>query len=468
MFYQTQFVIPAEQYQYQIQQEEQQRKELELLLYKHIQLQQTHLNTPPASPMSATLGHPNRSCASCKKRKVKCDRKTPSCTACQKSKHRCHYTSYSPPVLTEEQTHQADGDEEIKAIKQKIEELDNNTRLRWERFQKLMNNYQQPVKDERDLGYPTTYGYMEDDEVLFNMDLTNPVIPTSTGTSQQFALQQQNSPQSLQLSPQPIQVSAPAQVPYMLAQQYQQPNTSEATPFIQTQNLGLPSGNYSPYMKGTIVLNYNLNGMRPFLGRQMAPILQSMTGGQGPIIPVEGFSNVAQLQDWLREKFLNQEWTEEMESYDQDEKFEFELRPIYEEVPQHHFVVRQKFEVILHRADFTSSPTSVHGGDFQSYDYDDKHFSETSSNRSSIIDCDPTDIFLNKIYAFVRRFVRNTPWLRENFLTNRVRPSPLGLDSDGVFSDVVVEVRKISSYSPYQDLKLVQNNEDFIKSRLFF
>jgi len=233
MFYQTQFVIPAEQYQYQIQQEEQQRKELELLLYKHIQLQQTHLNTPPASPMSATLGHPNRSCASCKKRKVKCDRKTPSCTAYQKSKHRCHYTSYSPPVLNEEQTHQPDGDEEIKAIKQKIEELDNNTRLRWERFQKLMSNYQQPVKvktdpiesqtyfsdfitnesfssiipnsfsqDERDLGYPTTYGYMEDDEVLFNMNLTNPVIPTSTGTSQQFALQQQNSPQSLQLSPQ--------------------------------------------------------------------------------------------------------------------------------------------------------------------------------------------------------------------------------------------------------------------------
>ena len=171
---------------------------------------------------------------------------------------------------------------------------------------------------------------------------------------------------------------------------------------------------------------------------------------------------------------MNQDWSEEMESSYEDEKFEFELRPIFEEVSQHHFSVRQKFEVILHRADFSSSPTSVHG-DFQSYDnYEDKHnmeanFSETGSNRSSIIDYDPTDIFLNKIYAFVRRFIRNVPWLRENFLTNRAR-SPMGFDSlnDGVFSDVVVEVRKTSAYTPYQDLKLAQNNEDVIKGRLFF
>ena len=85
-------------------------------------------------------------------------------------------------------------------------------------------------------------------------------------------------------------------------------------------------------------------------------------------------------------------------------------------------------------------------------------------------DFDPTDIFLNKIYAFVRRFTRNVPWLRENFLTNRAIPSSMGLDTfnDGVFSDVVVEVRKISSYAPYQDLKLVQNNHELIKGRLFF
>jgi len=487
MFYPQQFIASTEQYQ----QEQQQRKELELLLLKQ-HLQQHLLSTPPPSPMSATLGHPNRSCVSCKKRKVKCDRKTPSCTACQKSKHRCHYTSYSPPVLTEE-PQQPDEDEGIKAIRQKIEELDNTTRLRWERFQKMMSAaaYQPSMaaKDERDLSYqnpPAPY-YIEDDEVLYNLNLNNPMIPTSTGaTPQQFALQQGGSPQQvaqqLQLSPQPIHMSAQQpQVSYLLPHQYQQhPNSAETSPFNQPQNLVLPSGNYSPYMKGTIVLNYNLNGMRPFLGRQMVPILQSMTGGSGPMVPPSGFNDVAQLQNWLREKFLSQDWSEEMETYsvvDPDERFE--LRPVYEDV-NHHFSVRQKFEVILHRAELPSSPSSVHGGDFQAYDYEDKHnmeienltnYSETGSNRSSVIDFDPTDIFLNKIYAFVRRFIRNVPWLRENFLTNRAIPSSMGLDAfnDGVFSDVVVEVRKISSYAPYQDLKLVPNNhEEFIKGRLFF
>src|SRR6266542_3916462 len=133
MFYQ-----PFEQYQYQ--QEQEQRKEFELL-YKQQLLQQAQalLSTPPPSPMATALGHPNRSCVSCKKRKVKCDRKTPSCTACQKSKHRCHYTSYSPPVFTEE-LQQPDEDESIKAIKQKIEELDATTRIRWEQFQRMLSD----------------------------------------------------------------------------------------------------------------------------------------------------------------------------------------------------------------------------------------------------------------------------------------------------------------------------------------
>lgn len=166
--------------------------------------------------------------------------------------------------------------------------------------------------------------------------------------------------------------------------------------------------------------------MRPFLGRQMALILQPITGGQGPMMPLEGFSDVAQLQDWLREKFLNQD------GQNQDENFKFEIRPIFEEVLQHHFIVRQKFEVILHRAIFISSPNNIHVGDF-TYDYDYKHF---------IIDCDPTE-----------------------------SSSPLGIDlfiNNGVFSGVVVEVRKISSCTLYQDLKLVQNNEEIIKGRLFF
>ena len=61
----------------------------------------------------------------------------------------------------------------------------------------------------------------------------------------------------------------------------------------------------------------------------------------------------------------------------------------------------------------------------ETYDYEGKYnmemenltnYSETGSNRSSVADFDPTDIFLNKIYAFVRRFIRNLPWLQENFL----------------------------------------------------
>jgi hypothetical protein len=479
MFYPQQFLTPTEHFQYQ--EEQQQRKELEQLLKQQLIQQTILLNTPPPSPMSATLGHPNRSCASCKKRKVKCDRKTPSCSACQKSKHRCQYTSYSPPVFTEE-PQQPDEDEGIKAIKQKIEELDNNTKLRWDHLQKIMSAaYQQPTMTSKDdFANPSSVPYynVDEDEVIYNLNLNNPVIPTSTGNGSQF-LQQGSPPQQLQLSPQPLSLQVPTQQPpYILTQQYQQrPNPT--SPFVQPQNIVIPPGNYSPYMSGTIVLNYNLNSMRPFLGRTIAPILQSMTGGQGPAIPSTGFNDVGQLQNWLREKFLSQDWTEEMESYSVvDPEERFELRPIFEEVNQHHFSVRQKFEVILHRVEFASSPSSVHGGDFQTYDYEDKHsmemenltnYSETGSNRSSVTDLDPTDIFLNKIYAFVRRFIRNLPWLRENFLANWKRTSsPLDTFNDGVFSDVVVEVRKISSYNPYQDLKLVQNSEELIKGRLFF
>jgi hypothetical protein len=321
---------------------------------------------------------------------------------------------------------------------------------------------------------PTSASYynIDEDEAIYNLNLNNPVMSTPMTTPMQ------QSPQPLQLSPQ-HQLQVPAQQPYILPQQYQQRPSTSTSPFIQTQNIVVPSGNYSPYMSGTIVLNYNVNSMRSFLGRPIVPMLQSMTGGQGPTIPSTGFNDVGQLQDWLREKFLSQDWNEEMESYsvvDQDERFE--LRPIYEDINQNQYSVRQKFEVILHRAEFASSPSSVHGGDFQTYDYEDKHsmemenlttYSDTGSNRSSVADFDPTDIFLNKIYAFVRRFIRNLPWLRENFLANWKRSSsPLETFSDGVFSDVVVEVRKISSYSPYQDLKLVQNNEELIKGRLFF
>ncbi|RIA94583.1 hypothetical protein C1645_817744 [Glomus cerebriforme] len=474
MFYPPQFVTPTEQYQ----QEEQQRKlELEFL-YKQQLIRQSLLISPPSSPMSATLGLPNRSCASCKKRKVKCDRKTPSCTACQKSKHRCQYTSYSPPVLTEE-PQQPDEDREFKVLKQKIDEIHNHSRLRLEHIQKMVSTCQ-PTMTSKDEGFPnTTTPYYFEEEDFFNLNFNNnPVIPTSTGSQYLH----QNSPHPLHLSPQQ-QIPIPPQsaVPYILPhQQYPRPNSTETSPFVQTQNIVIPPGNYTPHMSGTIVLNYNLNGMRPFLGRNIVPFLNSMTGGQGPAVPESGFSDVSQLQNWLKEKFLSQDWTEEMETYSViDPEERFELRPVYDEV--NHLSVKQRFEVILHRVEYSSSPSSVHGGDFQTYDYEDKHsmemenltnYSDTGSNRSSVVDFDPTEIFLNKIYAFVRRFIRNLPWLRENFLANWKRSSsPLDTFNDGVFSDVVVEVRKIyTPYSQAQDLKLIQNNphEELIKGRLFF
>lgn len=478
MFYQP------EQYQ-QYQQEQEQRKELELL-FKQQLLQQAIFSTPPPSPMTTALGHPNRSCVSCKKRKVKCDRKTPSCSACQKSKHRCHYTSYSPPVFTEELQQQRDEDEGIKAIKQKIEELDNTTRQRWEHVQRMysnIKNVQPAIAAKEEFVNNSSSYYLEDDDTLFNMNLTNPMMPPTSAAqyplpqgsplqmSQQVA---QLSPPQSHLSPQQVQIPAP----YLLQQHYHHPTSTATSPYIQTENTVFHSENYSPYMRGTITLNYNLNGMRPLLGRQIVPILQAMTVGNGPIIPPTGFTDIGNLQAWLREKLSSQDWTEESE---QDERFE--LRPIIEDVNQQSYSLRQRFEVILHRVEFASSPTSAHG-DFHSYEFEEKphidmdnytNYSETGSNRSSIIEIDPTDIFLNKVYSFVRRFIRNHSWLRENFLMNlRVRsplmPMGFGTFNDGVFSDIAVEVRKTYSYTPYQDVKLISNNhhEEFVKGRLFF
>ncbi|CAG8714855.1 320_t:CDS:2, partial [Acaulospora morrowiae] len=141
------------------------------------------LSTPPPSPMTATLGQPNRSCASCKKRKVKCDRKTPSCSACQKSKHHCHYTSYSPTTVITEETQFNGEDEVFRAMKQKFEEID---KQRWETFIRNFNPalaakcLNQPQQEERNLGFPVHY-YTDD---IYNLSLPvgvqHPVPPTLT------------------------------------------------------------------------------------------------------------------------------------------------------------------------------------------------------------------------------------------------------------------------------------------------
>jgi len=84
----------------QRQQQQQQQQQTITNHHHHRYITKSNLlSTPPPSPMATALCYPNRSCMSCKRRKVKCDRKTPSCTACTKSKHSCQYTSYSPSPL---------------------------------------------------------------------------------------------------------------------------------------------------------------------------------------------------------------------------------------------------------------------------------------------------------------------------------------------------------------------------------
>ncbi|CAG8696408.1 4819_t:CDS:1, partial [Acaulospora morrowiae] len=86
--------------------------------------------------------------------------------------------------------------------------------------------------------------------------------------------------------------------------------------------------------------------------------------------------------------------------------------------------------------------------------------SYSDSDRSSVMpEIDPVDVFMNKIYAFVRRFKRNVLWLGENFLANSlVRGTPFST-SDGVLSDVTVEIKPTNMQIP---------NEVALKGRILF
>ena len=107
------------------------------------QLVQFPLSPPhsvPQSPaiMATTLGNPNRSCVSCKKRKVKCDRKVPACTSCAKSKLRCCYTSYSPPAFAEASMPVSDEDEGLRMLRERIDQVEAMGRERFEKLYKIL------------------------------------------------------------------------------------------------------------------------------------------------------------------------------------------------------------------------------------------------------------------------------------------------------------------------------------------
>ncbi|KAG9291944.1 hypothetical protein G9A89_004882 [Geosiphon pyriformis] len=212
-----------------------------------------HTPSPPISPllMSAAmtpaglaLGNPNRSCISCKRRKVKCDRKTPSCSTCQKSKSSCYYTSYSPPALLSElqsRKHQQEVDEGngdlyeipklikqeehdfifinedilaqertmIKELREKLEQVQNEGKERWEHMQQIymeIKEFQQQqeqllayfsrINNSQPLIIPDTmslYNQQQEQLPLFNntenfdegmlrLVMENPIKPSSSIT----------------------------------------------------------------------------------------------------------------------------------------------------------------------------------------------------------------------------------------------------------------------------------------------
>ncbi|RHZ75944.1 hypothetical protein Glove_208g110 [Diversispora epigaea] len=461
-----------------------------LVLYNHLPNQIT------------PLGHPNRSCASCKKRKVKCDRKTPSCTACQKSKYKCQYTSYSPPVFSGSEPQISNDDDENNNINRSLRQDPNyNSKL-----QRLIVSL---VPKCCDPDYYSTLGfipqqhqesyYLEDD--IYNNFNNNPMIATP--------------PEKIILPPTPVEqqphLSPCQQQQFSHPEFYQSPTSYPISPqyqhthHVQHAQSQSPFMNSNvmiqqvmvPYMRATVTLSYNLNGMRLLLEPMVLPMLMSIanTNNDGLIVPPTGFTDIAHLQEWLKRKFMRQEWNDETDNMcviDPDEKFEI----MDSSLPQqniNNFSIQQKFTVLLYKPEFSSSPTatsnsehddfeqSQYGGEDDNTDLD-SHASYNSnigagnSNRNStVLEVDHTDIFFNKVYAFVKRFIKNVPWIRENFAMHlRARgitgvPSPMGFEfSEGAFSDVTVEVRKNNFLpsTPYTNRKFNNNNNQQIPDEI--
>lgn len=203
-------------------------------------------------------------------------------------------------------------------------------------------------------------------------------------------------------------------------------------------------------MKATVTLNYNLSGMNLLLEPVILPHIQAMANNNNcnNSIPHTGFTGIFDLREWLKRKFTEQEWSDETDNtfvIDPDEKF-----CIMDSSQQN--PIQQKFTIILLRPENFSSPVASCNGDHDDFEHGqfggedentdiDSHTSRGSNRSSVILEIDHTDIFLNKVYAFVRRFIKNVPWLRENFaMSLRTRYPAIPLEA--AFSDVVVEVRK--------------------------
>nr|CAG8527009.1 1721_t:CDS:2 [Entrophospora candida] len=397
------------------------------------------LTTPPASPMAATLGYPNRSCVSCKRRKVKCDRLTPSCTACTKSKHNCQYTSYSPsqPLIYDENKFintsvNCNGNVNNNNINSNDRFLDNKSRLEQPHqriHEKFHPYYSNPTKKNSPLSLSpsTTTTTTLDNQIHSPIgDDDNCCFDSPPQT-----LHQQ--PQLLQL---PLQINTSMVAPEIhvtpdygndcdnnipsYQSNYYTPNliASPVSPSTNDGTYEIPS----TVMESTVTFNYNLDVSKQLLGESMAPLLQSLTDNSiYPKIPTIGFSSLDELQNWIRDAFINQ-----IRNNDDEERYE--IRHIFT-----NDLSVQKFEIISNQPEFNvSSPSSP-------------ELANNNINNNNCNEETPSDAFLNKIYSYIRKFKKNLPWLRENFLSilkasqqsSNNNSFSFTFDIDGVISDVI-------------------------------
>ncbi|CAG8462496.1 5313_t:CDS:2 [Paraglomus occultum] len=218
---------------------------------KHSQFPLSPPHSVPHSPaiMATTLGNPNRSCVSCKKRKVKCDRKVPACTSCAKSKLRCCYTSYSPPAFAEQSMPVTDEDEGLRMLRERIDQVEALGRERFDRLYKLLME----IKDSKSMQATKIEDIQSDLFCSSTVDFTR-------------LLQDER----------------------------------DYDPAVLNSE-----SNYIPYKRAIVTFNYNINGLRRLMGPIIAPILHAMTAGSPHQFPLAGFTDVSLLLFWIRHFFIS-------------------------------------------------------------------------------------------------------------------------------------------------------------------
>ncbi|CAG8540451.1 95_t:CDS:2 [Ambispora leptoticha] len=385
--------------------------------------------SPPLSPMNTSaLGSPNRSCSSCKKRKVKCDRKTPSCSACIKSKNRCLYTSYSPPaaflnqsspsslssptfsqlrendqqvesiksenelenehfnLYNNEEIIMEDRSEElIKSLHERLDQIENIGRQRFEHIQKIQQQSSQ-LSSLQQTQFP--YLLADDDAAMLKLIMENPIVPQNTSENYLSTSVSELIPNTVQSSDDNTSIindnshptikashsslSSPISSPASSSHIIRSFNVNDSNSNSDSHNLksqnhhGPHSNSYSPYSLPQHHRSFHRQMIpttplvsikaKSILGPRIAPILNAITTihlirdvsqpndnivRNGNLnFPVEtGFKHLQHLQHWIQDRFqtvvnelssgnLNKEITDEILKVGVEK---LELRPIMKE-----------------------------------------------------------------------------------------------------------------------------------------